>query len=143
MLKGMPLPVADLDTQPFWDGCREGRFLVPRCRACDRFRWPPGPMCPSCQATETDWIEASGRGTVYSWVVAAHPVHPSLVDQVPYVVGLVELEEGVRVVANVTGSTPAEVTAGMPVELYFEDLVEEVRLPNFRRAHASQQGRSR
>jgi uncharacterized OB-fold protein len=72
-----------------------------------------------------------------------HPVHPSLVDQVPYVVGLIELEEGVRVVANVTGSTPAEVAAGMPVELYFEDLVGEVRLPNFRRAHASQEGRSR
>jgi uncharacterized protein len=54
---------------------------------------------------------------VYRWVVAAHPVHPSLVDQVPYVVGLIELEEGVRVVANVTGRPPAEVTAEMPVEL--------------------------
>jgi uncharacterized OB-fold protein len=89
-------------------------------------------MCPFCQATETDWIEASGRGTLYSWVVATHPVHASLVDQVPYVVGLVELEEGVRVVANIDGCPPEDVTADMPVELYFEALHEDVRLPNFR-----------
>jgi uncharacterized OB-fold protein len=97
-------------------------------------------MCPSCQATETDWREASGRGTVYSWVVAAHPVHPTLADQVPYVVGLVELEEGVRVVANVTGCTPDEVTAGMPVEVYFEDVDAEVRLPNFRAVRTDPKG---
>lgn len=142
MLKGMPLPLADLDTQPFWDGCSQGRFLLPRCRACGTYRWPPGPMCPACQETETDWTEASGRGTVYSWVVVAHAVHPSLVDQVPYVVGLVELEEGIRVVANVTGCAPTEVTAGMPVELYFEDLGTELRLPNFRRSRTNRERRS-
>lgn len=132
MLHGMPLPLPDHDTQPFWDGCREGRFLIPRCRACGRFRWPPGPMCPFCQATETDWAEASGRGTLYSWVVATHPVHALLVHQVPYVVGLVELEEGVRVVANIDGCPPDRLTGDMAVELYFEDLQEDVRLPNFR-----------
>jgi hypothetical protein len=100
-------------------------------------------MCPSCQATETDWQEASGRGTVYSWVVAAHPVHPTLADQVPYVVGLVELEEGVRVVANVTGCEPEEVAAGMPVELYFEDVAAEVRLPNFRAVDTDRERSSR
>ena len=132
MLHGMPLPLPDHDTQPFWDGCREGRFLIPRCRGCGRFRWPPGPMCPFCQATETDWSDASGRGTLYSWVVATHPVHALLVDQVPYVVGLVELEEGVRVVANVDGCPPDRLTGDMAVELYFEELQEDVRLPNFR-----------
>jgi uncharacterized OB-fold protein len=89
-------------------------------------------MCPFCQATETDWAEACGRGTLYSWVVATHPVHSILVDQVPYVVGLVELEEGVRVVANVDGCAPDRLTGDMPVELYFEEPKEDVRLPNFR-----------
>jgi uncharacterized OB-fold protein len=138
MLEGMPLPLPDLDTRPFWDGCREGELLLPRCRACGETRWPPGPMCPSCRSFETEWARASGRGAVYSWVVVTHPVHPVLADQVPYVVGLVELEEGVRLVANVTGCAPAEVTADMPVELYFEDPVEDVRLPNFRSAHAGE-----
>jgi len=89
-------------------------------------------MCPFCQTTETEWIDASGRGTVYSWVVATHPVHASLVDQVPYVVGLVELEEGVRVVANINGCPHEEIAADMPVELYFGELEGDVRLPNFR-----------
>ena len=133
MLRGMPLPLPDLDTQPFWDGCQEGRFLVPRCGACGETRWPPGPMCPACQSQDTEWIESSGRGTVYSWVVAAHPVAEVLVDQVPYVVGLIELEEGVRVVGNVEGCDPGEVEAGMAVELFFEE-AGGMRLPNFRKA---------
>jgi uncharacterized OB-fold protein len=133
MLKGMPLPQPDLDTQPFWDGCQEGKFLVPRCRACGATRWPPGPMCPECQSVETEWIESSGRGSVYSWVVATHPVHEVLVDQVPYVVGLIELEEGVRVVGNVEGCPPEEVEPGMPVELFFEE-VEGIPMPNFRKS---------
>lgn len=131
MLKGMPLPIADLDTQPFWDGCREGRFLVPRCRSCGELRWPPGPMCPACQAQETEWLPASGQGKIYSWVVVTHPVAEVLVDQVPYVVGLIELAEGVRVVGNVEGCDPATVVPDMPVEIFFED-VGGLRLPNFR-----------
>ena len=131
MLRGMPLPEADLDTQPFWDGCQDDKFLVPRCRACGKARWPPGPMCPDCQSSETDWTESTGRGSVYSWIVAEHPVDPVLVDQVPYVVALIELEEGVRVVGNIEGCRPEEVVAGMAVELFFED-VEGMRLPNFR-----------
>ena len=97
-------------------------------------RWPPGPMCPIARRPRRDWISVSGRGTLYSWVVAVHPVDPVLADQVPYVVGLVELEEGVRVVGNVEGCPPHEVTVGMPVEVFFEE-VGDVRLPNFAPAH--------
>ncbi len=139
MLRGMPLPLPDLDTEPFWAGCREGRFLVPRCRSCGALRWPPGPMCPECQASATDWVAASGRGSVYSWVVAVHPVDPVLADQVPYVVGLIELEEGVRVVGNVEGCPPEEVTAGMAVELFFTEIAD-IHLPNFRPAKARKTG---
>ena len=131
-LRGMPLPRPDLDSAPFWNGCEDGRFLVPRCASCGAMRWPPGPMCPECQSQETAWIAAAGRGTVYSWVVVTHPVADVLVDQVPYVVGLIELEEGVKVVGNVLGCAPAEVEAGLPVELFFER-VGDVNLPNFRR----------
>lgn len=131
MLHGMPLPLADLDTQVFWDGCQQGRLLLPRCQSCGELRWPPGPMCPACQSQETEWVQASGRGTVYSWVVVVHPVAEVLADQVPYIVGLIELEEGVRVVGNVESCDPASVTAGLPVEVFFED-VGGMRLPNFR-----------
>jgi uncharacterized OB-fold protein len=91
-------------------------------------------MCPECQSTVTEWIESSGRGSVYSWVVAAHPVAEVLADQVPYVVGLIELEEGVRVVGNVVDCAPEEVEAGMAVEVFFEPCGEFL-LPNWRRLH--------
>ena len=132
MLHGLPRPRPDLDTQPFWDGCAEGRFLVPTCAGCGRPRWPPGPMCPYCRSEATDWVPAAGRGSVYSWIVASHPVDPVLADQVPYVVAMIDLPEGIRVVGNVLGCEPAEVTAGMAVELMFEDAGEGLRLPNFR-----------
>jgi uncharacterized OB-fold protein len=89
-------------------------------------------MCPDCQSTETDWAEWSGRGKVYSWIVVHHPAHPALADQVPYVVALVELEARIRVVANVVGCPPDEVRADMPVELFFADVGDGERLPNFR-----------
>ena len=135
VLRGMPLPAPDLDTQTFWDGCAEERFLLPRCGACGAFRWPPGPMCPECRATETEWVQASGCGSVYSWVVVTHPAAEQLVDQVPYVVGLIELEEGIRVVGNVANCPPESVEAGLPVEVYFTQ-VEDVCLPNFRARRA-------
>jgi uncharacterized OB-fold protein len=134
VLRGLPAPVPDLDTQPFWDGCRVDRFLVPECASCGARRWPPGPMCPVCQSTETRWIESSGRGTVYSWLVVHHPVNPVLVDQVPYVVAMIDLEEGVRVVGNVEACDPDAVSAGMPVAVFFEDHEDGMRIPNFRPA---------
>lgn len=137
MLSGVPRPRADLDSAPFWDGCREERFLLPTCASCGRARWPPGPMCPHCRSTETRWQETSGGGTVYSWVVATHPVDEALAGQVPYVVALIELPEGVRVVGNVLGCAPEEIGAGDRVELFFEDGAEGLRLPNFRRVEQS------
>ncbi len=138
MLHGVPRPRADLDSQPFWDGCRDGRLLVPVCEACGRARWPPGPMCPYCQATGTRWTRSSGRGEIYSWVVVAHPVDPVLADQVPYVVALVELPEGVRIVANVVGCEPDRLAGGEAVDLFFEDGADGQRLPNFRLAQPAQ-----
>jgi uncharacterized protein len=134
MIRGMPRPRADLDTQPFWDGCDEGRFLFQRCLRCAGTRWPPGPMCPHCQSMETEWVESVGRGRVYSWIVATHPVDPVLVDHVPYVVAMIDLEEGPRVVGNVEGCEPDEIEADLPVELFFEELGDGRRLPNFRKA---------
>lgn len=131
MLTGMPRPRADLDTQPFWDGVAERRFLVPTCGICETPRWPPGPMCPSCQSQETEWRETDGTGTVYSWVVVTHPVAEALVEQVPYAVGLIELPEGVRVVGNVLGVDPSAIRAGMPVRLVFEDAGDGALLPNW------------
>lgn len=133
MLHGLPRPLPDFDTEPFWDGCREGRFPIQACADCARPRWPPGPMCPDCQSTAIKWLTASGRGRVYSWVVVTHPTLEALVDQVPYVVAMIDLDEGVRVVGNVAGIAPDAITDGLAVELYFEPPGDDgIPIPNFR-----------
>jgi len=134
VIPGAPVPIPDHDTRSFWEACHEGKFLIPQCRSCKTLRWPPGPVCPSCRSDETEWVSASGRGRVYSWVVARHPANPTMADAVPYIVGLIELDEGVRVVGNVCECDPADVEPDLAVELFFEEAADGLRLPNFRRA---------
>ncbi len=132
MLEGLPGPLPDLDTQPFWDGCNEGRFLLPTCHDCGTVRWPPGPMCPACQSEQTDWVDWTGPGKVYSWTVVHHAAHPALAEQIPYIIALVEVAPSVRVLGNVIGCAPEDMRADMEVELFFEDAGEGEQLPNFR-----------
>ena len=131
----MPLPIPDLDSMPFWTGCREGVLLIQRCSSCGHYRYPPRPICPRCRTLGGEWVKASGRGTVYSWVVPHHPVHPAVVDKVPYIVALVQLEEGPRMVTNLVEMAPEEVRDGMLVEVLFEPLTDTITLPKFRRAN--------
>ena len=128
-----PLPTPDPDTQAFWDGCRAHRLLVPKCLACGAFRWPPRPGCPRCHSTEHEWVEVSGRGKVYSYVIFRRAFLPEFRDDVPYVVAIIELEESptVRILSNVVGRKPEEVAFGMPVRVVFEDVTGDVTLFKF------------
>jgi uncharacterized OB-fold protein len=125
-------PVVGQDTRFFWDGVAAGELRIQRCAECGALRHPPGPMCPHCQATKRDHITASGRGTVHSYVVHHHPPIPGLTP--PFVVALVELEEGVRMVGNLLGCPPGEAYVGMPVELEFQRMDDELTLPQWRPA---------
>jgi uncharacterized OB-fold protein len=117
------------DTQFFWDGVRDRHLLIQRCASCRRLRHPPRPMCPTCGALELDTVEASGRGTVYSFVIPHHPPLPWFPE--PYVVALVDLAEGTRLVTNIVGAAPDAVTIGMPVRVRFEEFDDGVVLPLF------------
>ena len=132
-----PLPVRDPLTTPFWDGCQRHELLIQRCSACGSTRHPPGPLCLQCRSDQYEWIASKGRGTVYSWIVVRHPIPAEVyADKVPYVVALIDLAEGVRVVSNIVGCEPEAVTAGMPVELFFRQAAENVTLPQFRPAQS-------
>jgi uncharacterized OB-fold protein len=134
MSQPKPRPALDPDSAPYWEACREHRLIVQRCGQCGKTRFPPGPTCPGCGATDHDWIASSGRGRVFSWIVVRHPVPAEVyAGDVPYVVALIELEEGVRLVSNVIGCVPEDVRANMPVTVVFDD-VGEVPLPKFRPA---------
>lgn len=121
-----PAPGISDDTRFFWDGAREHKLLIQRCKACGTLRHPPGPCCPKCHSFEWDTMQASGRGTVYSYVVMHYPEVPPF--EYPNPVGLIELEEGTRLVAQLVGVKPADVRIGMPVEVVFTEV--EVGAPD-------------
>jgi uncharacterized OB-fold protein len=110
-------PPAPQDSAFFWDGLEEQELRIQRCVACGALRHPPRPMCPRCNSLESDHVVASGRGEVYSFVVHHHPPVPGR--EMPFAVGLIQLEEGTRIVGNVVDVDPSEVRIGMPVEVAF------------------------
>jgi hypothetical protein len=131
MLHGLPTPVRDTDSEPFWQGVDDGRLRLQRCTGCASYRWPPGPACPSCGSFASEWIDSPGRGTVYSWVVARVPFADALADQLPYAVGLIQLEEGVRMVSTIEGCEPDEIAADLPVVARFDQAVGGGRMLTF------------
>ncbi|MEU9856385.1 bifunctional MaoC family dehydratase N-terminal/OB-fold nucleic acid binding domain-containing protein [Streptomyces sp. NPDC047974] len=127
-----PRPVINRDNAGFWEGVAAHRLLIQRCAACGTFRFPWLPGCSECGAAEWDTVEAGGEGTVHSYVVMHHPPFPAF--DPPYAVGLIELAEGVRMIANVVGVPYDKVRIGMPVRLEFRRFDEELELPVFRAA---------
>ena len=125
-------PTITPDTEFFWNGLRDNKLLIQRCGGCGELRHPPRPMCPKCRSLNWEAIESSGRGTVYSYVMPHQPRFPFF--DYPYVVALVELEEGVRIVSNLTDIDPADVTVGMPVQAYFQTFDNDLVLHQFRPA---------
>ena len=121
-------PVPDAVTQPFWDGVAEGVLRVQRCDACGRHVFYPRAVCPFCMGASLTWVEASGRGRVHSFTVV-HRAPPDLRDEAPYVVALVELDEGVRMMTRLVDVPPDAVEVEMPVEVAIQG---EPRLPYFR-----------
>lgn len=127
-----PRPATTRDTQWWFDAVKDGKLLIQRCADCGELRHPPGPTCPHCHSFEWDTLEASGRGTVYSYVVAHHPQTPMF--EYPLPVVLVELEEGVRLVSNILDCGPDEIEIGMAVEVELVAFDDELTLPQFRPA---------
>ncbi|MET9671548.1 bifunctional MaoC family dehydratase N-terminal/OB-fold nucleic acid binding domain-containing protein [Streptomyces sp. NPDC006482] len=125
-----PRPVINRDNAGFWEGVAAHRLLVQRCGDCATLRFPWLPGCADCGSREWDTVEASGAGTVYSYVVMHHPPFPAF--DPPYTVGLIELAEGVRMVSNVVGVPYDKVRIGMPVRLEFLRVDDELELPVFR-----------
>lgn len=128
-----PRPHVDSDTRPFWEGTREGELRLQRCRACSKVIFYPRSVCPACMSDDLEWFAASGNGTVHSFVVV-HRAPPGFADDTPYVVALIDLAEGPRMMSRITGSEPASVEVGQAVTVVFESFDEEITLPLFRQS---------
>lgn len=129
-----PRPALTQDNQFFFDGAKERKLLIQRCASCGTLRHPPRPACAVCRSFEWDTEEASGRGTVFSYTVNHYPQVPAF--DYPLLVALVELEEGTRLVANLSGVEPESVAIGMPVVAEFVEFDDDLTLPVFRPVEA-------
>jgi uncharacterized OB-fold protein/acyl dehydratase len=127
-----PRPAVSDDTRFFWEGVERGELLIQRCAACGALRHPPRPMCPRCRSLEWDTVRASGRGRVHSYAVPHHPRLPAFPER--YVVALVDLDEGTRLVTNLVEIAPEDVRIGMAVELRITRVDDELTLPLFQPA---------
>lgn len=125
-----PRPAITPDNAFWFEAAKEHRLLIQRCARCGELRHPPGPACPKCRSYEWDTVDASGRGTVYSYVVNHYPQVPAF--DYPLPIGLIELEEGTRLVADLVAVEPGDVHVGMPVEVEWQDHDPELTLPAFR-----------
>jgi len=123
------------DNAWWWEGINKGQLLIQKCSSCGDLRHPPRPMCGKCQSMEWSSIASRGRGRVYSFTILHHPKFPGF--DFPVACGLIELEEGTRIVSNIVGCEPDAVFIGMPVTLSIENVDEEMKLPLFRPANAA------
>ncbi len=128
------LPQPDLETQPFWDAARDGRLLIKRCLTCARTHFYPRPFCPHCWNPDVEWMEASGRATLYTWSVVHRNDLPPFNERVPYVAAVVDLAEGPRMMTNVVACEFDALEMGMALEAVFHPISDDVTIVQFRPA---------
>ena len=126
------LPVMDAESAPFWAGTKQHKLLIRHCNACGRSHFYPRHSCPHCWSDNCEWRPSSGRGRIYSYTVIHHNDVLPFKERLPYIVALIDLEEGVRVTTNIVEGTPEVMHVGMPVEVVYEHVSDEVTLPQFR-----------
>ncbi|MBW1668277.1 MAG: Zn-ribbon domain-containing OB-fold protein [Deltaproteobacteria bacterium] len=129
-----PLPVVNPWAKPFWEGARERKLLIQKCKDCEKFIFYPRIVCPYCFSENVEWVEASGKGTIYSYTVVVNNAPSAFIDDMPYVVAIIKLEEGVQMLSNIVGCEPSELKCDMPVEVTFEKLNDGFTLPKFKPA---------
>ena len=128
------LPAPDHETQPFWDAAREGRLLIKHCDACAKYHFYPRPFCPHCWNETVEWVEASGRATLYTWSVVHRNDLPPFGERVPYVAAVVDLAEGPRMMTNIVDCEFDALEIGMQLEALFDPISDEVTIVQFRPA---------
>jgi hypothetical protein len=127
-----PIPVSSDESRPYWAGMKEHKLMMPRCDDCGKAWFPPTQFCTHCSSRNWKWSQMSGRGKVFSYVVYHRVYHPGFAGEVPYAVAVIALEEGPRMLSNVTGIAVEDITCDMPVEIVFDDITDEATIPKFR-----------
>ncbi len=128
--KSLPQPTAE--TAAYWEGCRKHQLLIQRCTQCGHYQFYPRTVCTACMSDGVEWVQASGRGQVLSFTVIHRAVSAAYKAEVPYVLALIELDEGPTMMSNVIEIDAQNVAIGLPVEVVFEEWSDEITIPKFR-----------
>ncbi|PLC53980.1 hypothetical protein CR155_11175 [Pollutimonas nitritireducens] len=128
------MAISNADSAPYWDGAKRRQLLIRRCKDCNTLHFMPRYICPTCWSDSLEWVEASGAGSVYSYTIIRRAPLPAFVSLVPYVVALIELEEGVRMLTNIVGDNALSVRIGDEVRVTFEERGDETVVPQFQLA---------
>ena len=129
-----PLPVVDPESAPYWAALKERRLILKRCLDCGRHHFYPRALCPHCHSDALEWSDARGTGSIYSYTVARRPAGPAFKADAPYVVAVVELDEGARMMTNIVTEDVESVRIGQRVAVAFEAVTDEITLPKFKAA---------
>lgn len=127
-----PLPrIEDDDTAVFWNYCRDQELRMQKCSECGHIRFPVSMLCPKCHSLDYEWHKMSGKGKIYSYITFRQAYHPAYKNDLPYVVGVIQLEEGPSMESNIIGCAPEDVDINMEVQVNFEKVTDRITLPKF------------
>lgn len=131
-----PLPVPQPESDYYWESAANGKLVIQRCKDCGDAQFYPRVFCTVCSSRAVDWIQSSGKGTLFTFAIVHQPPHPGFADDVPYITAIVELEEGVKMPSQVIGidPDPEKLSIGMALEVVFEKATDAISLPKFRLA---------
>jgi len=127
-----PIPVVNPWARPFWEATKQEKLVFQKCSDCQKNIFYPRIACPECFSDNLEWVEASGKGIIYSYTVVESNSPTAFLADMPYVVAIIKLEEGIQMLSNVIDCDPYKLTCDMPVEVVFEKLNDEFTLPKFR-----------
>jgi uncharacterized OB-fold protein len=124
------------EAKPYWDGLKEHKLMMPKCEACGVVFFYPRVMCPDCHSRRLTWIESSGKGKLYSFEIVQQRLNPNYKLPTPYVLAMIELEEGARLMSNLINveADPRALKCDMPVEVVYEKLTDDITIPLFQPA---------
>jgi len=127
-----PLPKPSKWSQPFWDNTKKHKLTLKKCKDCGHIDHPPYLYCTNCSSDNSEWVEASGKGKLVAYAVNTYMVPFPFWDDMPYVVAMIELEEGVRMISNIIEYNHNELKNGMALEVVFDDVSDEFTLPKWK-----------
>ena len=129
-----PLPKPSEWSQPFWDNTKQGKLTLKKCKDCGHIDHPPYLYCTNCHSDDAEWIEAAGKGKLAAYAINEYMVPFPFWDDMPYVLAMIDLEEGVRMISNIVACDHDALKNGMDLEVVFEKVSDEFTLPKWRPA---------